>query len=313
MMTSLAILAALALDAVLPDPERSWHPVRLFGGMAGTFQQLFIKSGCTSRPAGFCFTALCLLTGGLIAFASRRLASVHPAPLFAFDVILIYFSISARQLADEAASVRLALEAQELTAARARLARICGRDTNQLGPEEVARGAVESLSENTVDGVTAPLLFAAIFGPLGAWVYRMANTLDSMVGYRHGIFETFGWASARLDDALNYIPARLTAALMSLNAPIVNGSPVRAWSAAWTESSRHDSPNAGWPEACSAAALNVSLGGPAIYAGERVEKPYFCESGRAPGSADIGRMTRLMALTVAEFGLVMALMSWLIT
>src|SRR5262249_10988283 len=154
---------------------------------------------------------------------------------------------------------------------RRRLARIVGRDTAELSPEQIYRACIETVAENTGDGVVAPLFYAALFGPVGMWVYKTINTLDSMVGYRNPRYERFGWAAARLDDLANWLPARLTYVLLSLAAGL--GSAQRALQVGWRDGRKHPSPNAGWPEAAMAGALAVQLGGPSSYGGTVSEKP----------------------------------------
>jgi adenosylcobinamide-phosphate synthase len=184
------------------------------------------------------------------------------------------------------------------------LPRLCGRDPAGLGADEIARATIESVAENTSDAVVAPLLWGAVAGPAGLAGYRAVNTLDAMVGHRSARYERFGWASARVDDAANAGPARLTALLTAACAPLVGGSPRAAWRVARADGRKHPSPNAGWCEAAYAGALGVRLGGRNVY-GDRVEdRPVLGSSGRPPAQGDIARAVRLeRAVSAAATGL----------
>jgi adenosylcobinamide-phosphate synthase len=153
------------------------------------------------------------------------------------------------------------------------LSGIVGRDTADLSPEEICRACVETVAENTNDGVVAPLFYAALAGPVGMWVYKAINTLDSMVGYRNSRYLRFGWASARMDDLANFVPARLTYLLLSLAAFLAGQRGWAAFRTGWQDGRRHPSPNSGWPEAAMAGALGVQLGGTSSYGGVSSEKP----------------------------------------
>jgi adenosylcobinamide-phosphate synthase len=165
------------------------------------------------------------------------------------------------------------LAAGDLPLARQRVAMIVGRDTDQLDEAGIARAAVESVAESTVDGVTAPLFFALIAGPVGAMVYRAVNTLDSTFGYKDGRYLHFGWASARIDDVANLIPARLTAPLIAAAALLLRQRPLQSLKILLRDGRKHESPNAGLPEAAMAGALGVQLGGLNTYGGEPLDKP----------------------------------------
>jgi len=189
--------------------------------------------------------------------------------------VVIYTTIAARDLCVHSMAVYRPLAKGDLAQARKSVAMIVGRDTANLDEAGVTRAAVESVAESTVDGVTAPLLFALLAGPVGAMVYRAVNTLDSMVGYCSERYLQFGWASARMDDLLNFIPARLTALLMILAAPLAGLSPQGALSVVLRDRLKHPSPNSGHPEAAAAGALGVRLGGPARYRGVASWKEYI--------------------------------------
>jgi adenosylcobinamide-phosphate synthase len=199
--------------------------------------------------------------------------------------------VAGRALGQAAAEVAVALEKGDLEAARALLPALVGRDPSQLDEKEIARAAVESVAENTVDAVVAPALWAAAAGPCGALGYRAINTLDAMVGHRSARYERYGWASARLDDAAGWVPARVTAGLVAAVRPGATGAVVRA---VRRDAPAHPSPNAGVAEAAFAAALGLRLGGTNRY-GDRVELRPPLGTGRPPEWPDIARAVQLSA------------------
>jgi adenosylcobinamide-phosphate synthase len=203
------------------------------------------------------------------------------------------------------------LEHGDLPAARAQLAMIVGRDTGELDEPEVVRGVVETVAENLNDAVVAPLFYFVLAGPVGMAVYKAANTLDSMVGYKNDRHREFGWASARLDDALNLIPARLSAVLMALASAAVRLNAARALSTVVRDASRQPSPNAGYPEAAMAGALGVQLGGVNFYGGCASVKP-FIGAPLVPLTVESFRLARrvLYATATLAAGLSMWAVSW---
>jgi adenosylcobinamide-phosphate synthase len=265
------IVLAVALDAALGDPPGWPHPVRLMGAAIAAYERAVRRR--VSSPRGLRVAGAVLAVGlpvltwlaatGLLALA----AAVHPILGFALAVYLAYACLSLRGLADAVAGVGQRLAAGDLVGARAAVAHVVGRETARLEAPEIAAAAVESAAENTSDGVTAPLLCLALGGPALALAYKAVNTADSMVGYRNERYADFGRAAARLDDLANWVPARLTALLLVAAAALLGLSGSRAWRVARADASRHDSPNAGWPEAAVAGALGVALGGPATYHG----------------------------------------------
>jgi adenosylcobinamide-phosphate synthase len=221
-----------------------------------------------------------LFAFSLIAFTfctvlilTRLFWAVSPLAGFMVETILIYFCISAKDLEKSAMGVYRLLAVNNIEKAREELAMIVGRDTGQLSEEAVSRACVETVAENLVDGVIAPLFFAAIGGAPLALAYKMTNTLDSMVGYKNEKYLLFGKLSARIDDVATYIPARLAVPFIALAAVILNGNGSRAYQTAKTEGRNHTSPNAGYSEAAFAGAFSIKLGGPSFYHGKLVEKP----------------------------------------
>jgi adenosylcobinamide-phosphate synthase len=193
------------------------------------------------------------------------------------EAVLAWFCLAARSLHRESKQVADALEAGDLEGARQLLSQIVGRDTAELSEEQVWRATVETVAENSSDGVVAPLFFLMLGGPLAALAYKAVNTLDSMVGYRNERYLHFGWAAARLDDLVNWLPARLTGGLICCCAHSIGLSGQGAWRIMERDGRKHSSPNAGIPEAAVAGALGVRLGGSSSYFGQLVEKPFIGE------------------------------------
>ena len=217
------ILSAVAIDLVLGDPRWLPHPVRGIGRLALWLEAVVAPRAWGRRELPACWRRLPrILLVGLATWGAIRLAAaVHPWAADAVSIFVIYTTIAARDLARHSMAVFRPLVAGDLVEARRRVGAIVGRDTQQLDEAGVVRAAVESVAESTVDGVTAPLFFAAIAGPVGAMVYRAVNTLDSMFGHQDDRYRQFGWAAARIDDLANYLPARLTAPLICLAAALL--------------------------------------------------------------------------------------------
>jgi adenosylcobinamide-phosphate synthase len=274
-------------DAVLGDPQH-WHPVAGFGRLAAAMEK---HSYADRRSAGLLhvavLTGLPAGTGLLFERAVRR----HPAgvPLVA---VVTWAVVGGRSLRREAASVQARLTAGELQAARVAVRNLVGRDTEDATQQEVARATVESVAENTSDAVVAPLFWGALAGLPGLLGYRAVNTLDAMIGHRSPRYLRFGWAAARLDDVVNWLPARLAALLTAAIAPSVAGSGVAAWRAWRQDARQHPSPNAGVVEAAFAGALGVRLGGTNSYQG-RAEERGVLGDGRPVVVGDIARAVRL--------------------
>lgn len=302
-MNFLLIPAAFLLDLLLGDPQWFPHPVRLVGKLASATERLFrCMVFLPLRVAGI-LTALVVIgtTVAVVQLFVWQAARLHPLAGVAASILLLYFAIAPRDLAAHAAAVRDALLAGDLELARSKVAMMVGRDTASLDDEGVARAAVESVAENTSDGVTAPLFYGLLFGPAGAWLYKASNTLDSMFGYRNERYREFGWASARFDDLMNYLPARLTVLAVAAAAFILRLDPVATFRSVTEGARRHESPNAGYPESAFAGALGVTLGGERSYGGVTKTVPTL---GIRDGSMDagtIGRATKLMYAATVLF------------
>jgi adenosylcobinamide-phosphate synthase len=296
------VLAALALDLVLGDPRWLPHPVRGIGWLAAAVEPRARRWIPWPRVAGVLAWLFVVGTAAGLAWAIWRVAgAAHPALADAAAVWIVYTTLAARDLARHSGTVYTALAAGDLPAARAKVALIVGRDTAGLDTAGVSRAAVETVAESTLDGVTAPLFFAFLLGPVGAMAYRAANTLDSMFGHRDERYLRFGWASARLDDLANLVPARLTALVMVPAAALLGLRAGAAGRIAWRDARKHPSPNSGFPEAATAGALGVRLGGTNTYGGEAETRPFIGDPAVALEPRHIRLANRLMFATALLF------------
>jgi adenosylcobinamide-phosphate synthase len=307
------VLAAMALDAAIGDPRWLPHPVRAIGALAARTETLARRAlPSSARAAGVLAVFVVVGTTGVAVWLLvRGAAALHPALGDAVAIVLLATTLAARDLAGHALAVFRALGRGDLPQARQKAGFMVSRDTAALDEGETARAAVESVAENTVDGVTAPLLFAVVAGPVGAMMYKAVNTLDSMFGYKTERYLKFGWASARLDDAVNYVPARLTAWLVPLAAALAGGRPLQALRTLARDGRKHPSPNAGLTEAAMAGALGVRLGGVSSYFGAPSAKPFLGEPLVPLGAATIRGAVLLMALTYLLAALLLIAARWL--
>ena len=300
--TAAGLALGAAADLLLADPRRG-HPVARFGQAAAELER---RAWRDSRAAGAGYTAVCVGTTAGLGTAAHRLTADRPLARTAVTAAVTWAVLGGTSLGRAATAMAAHLEAGDLPAARAHLSTLAGRDPSTLGEPELVRATVESVAENTSDAAVAPLFWGAVAGLPGLLAYRAANTLDAMVGHRSVRFERFGWASARLDDVLNWAPARLTAALTVLVAPLAGGSAAGAWRSWHRDGASHPSPNAGRCEAALAGALDLRLGGRNVY-GSRVEERPVLGDGRPPARGDIGRATRLSRAVWAAAAVLAAL------
>jgi adenosylcobinamide-phosphate synthase len=297
-----AMATGFVADLLLADPERG-HPVAAFGRGAERLEGVLYAD---SRVRGAVHAAVCVGGAAVLGVVmSRRAAAAGPVAGFLTTAAATWSVLGATSLRREAAAIGDLLEAGDLEGARDRLPRLCGRDPRSLSEGEVARAVVESVAENTSDAVVAPLFWGAVAGVPGLLAYRAANTLDAMVGHKSDHYLEFGWAAARLDDALNLVPARLTGLLTVALAPKVGGSRQEAWHTLRFDGGRHPSPNAGRCEAAAAGALGLRLGGTNSY-GTRIEHRPYLGMGRSPRGFDVARANRLSAAVSASAAVVLA-------
>jgi adenosylcobinamide-phosphate synthase len=303
------ILLAFLLDLALGDPRWIPHPVKIIGQFA-----MFLEPRCgyvlgNTRLAG---AVAALAVVGVTALTSYALVltagTFHPWAADVVAVLLIYAGIATRDLLSHSASVLRNLEAGNLIEARRAVGFICGRDIDNLDEEGIARATVESVAENLVDGVTAPLFFAFLAGPVGIMTYKAISTLDSTFGYKDVRYREFGWASARLDDVAAFLPSRLTAVLVPVAAALIGLGPRRALEVFLHDRNNHPSPNAGQTEAAFAGALGVRLGGLNYYQGVASVKPTLGDPVEPLDAYRIVEANRLMltaaVLTLALFWVV---------
>jgi len=298
----------VVLDALAGDPRRG-HPVAAFGRAAAALEA---RDYADSRRRGAAHAAACVLAVVAPAVALHRRTRGRPPWLAAAVATAAWAVTGARSLQFEAERAASSLRRHDLAAAREVLPSLCGRDPATLDAAGMARAVVESVAENTSDAVVAPLLWGAVGGIPGLAAYRAVNTLDAMVGHRSDRYLRFGWASARLDDAANWIPARVTAALTAACAPLVTGAgPVAVLGVVRRDGGRHPSPNAGRCEAAFAAALGVRLGGTNVYGGVAEARPELGE-GRAPEPEDIRRaivLSRAVTVSATALAVLIALLT----
>jgi adenosylcobinamide-phosphate synthase len=299
--TLVVVVAALAFDALIGDPDWLWrrlpHPVALIGSFIGLLDRrlnLDTRSPAQRKLAGIGVVILLLaisaLSGFLIEMALRQIA---------FGNLLVGLIastlIAQRSLYQHVARVRTAFANGGLTEARRAVSMIVGRDPDQLDEAGVSRAAVESCAENFSDGVVAPVFWLALLGLPGLIAYKAVNTADSMIGHLSLRYTSFGWAAARLDDLVTLIPARLSGLLVATVAQVAGGATAAALKVMWRDATKHRSPNAGWPESAMAGALGLALAGPRRY-GERIVDDAFLNSDARKDATpdDIGRALKLL-------------------
>lgn len=277
----IAILLGILLDTLLGDPHWLPHPIRLFGKMIATCEQ-FLNKGKSAKTKGTIMGLVLVALVGSFFWGVQQMICSHPILFCTFNAIFFFYGISNRSLIEESLKVESKIEQGDIVGARHQLAYIVGRDTEQLTFSQIRKAVLETLSENLSDGVIAPLLYYALGGVPLMMVYKMINTLDSMVGYKNERFINFGYFSAKLDDVANFIPARLTALTMALFPPNF-----RALKFIFQYGHKHASPNSGYPESALAGLLNCRLGGPTTYGGKVVDKPYIGNNGREVNHEDV--------------------------
>lgn len=311
----IVVVAALAFDAVIGDPDWLWrrlpHPVALMGALIGFLDRALnreTRSTAFRRLAGI---GVVVLLGAIAVAAGILIEAVcRQIPYGNLLAGLIASSLIAqRSLFQHVARVRSAFAHGGLAAARRAVSMIVGRDSEQLDEAGVCRAAIESCAENFADGVVAPVFWLALLGLPGLIAYKAINTADSMIGHLTARHADFGWAAARADDLVNLIPARLSGLLIALVAPVAQGDIAASLRTMWRDANRHRSPNAGWPESAMAGALGLALAGPRRYAEHSVDDPFLNAEGRQKAAPDdIGRaLDLLVAACTLQAGLYAAL------
>lgn len=297
----LPILAGFLLDCILGDPYSLPHPIRLIGRLISALEKWVRNAFANHLTAGGTILALIvLMTSAGIPLAVLFLCyRVNIWLGAAAESILCYYMLAARCLRSESMKVYRAISENDTEKARTAVSMIVGRDTKPLDRTGIIRAAVETVAENTSDGVTAPMLYMGLGGAVLGFFYKAANTMDSMIGYTSEKYLHIGKFAAKLDDVLNYIPSRLTALLMILSAGILRLDMKNAWRIWRRDRRNHASPNSAQTEAVCAGALDVRLAGDAYYFGELHKKPFIGDNIREIENEDIRRANRLMYCTSA--------------
>ncbi|WP_026477750.1 adenosylcobinamide-phosphate synthase CbiB [Alkaliphilus transvaalensis] len=270
------LIGGYILDLIFGDPQGFPHPVRYIGSLISFLEKKLYsdKSNKTLLLGGTGLTLAVVVTTYLITYSLIALMKIlHPLAGTIVSIILAYTVLATKCLHKESEKVLIHLKNQDLLGARKYLSYIVSRDTSQLEEKEIVRGTVETVSENISDGIIAPLFYLFLGGVPLAMAYKAINTLDSMVGYKNDRYLYFGRVSAKLDDVVNYIPARLTVIFIAIGALILGKDSNRSFKIALKDGRNHNSPNSGYPEAAVAGALGIQLGGDNFYFGKVVHKP----------------------------------------
>lgn len=318
-----AFAAGFILDCLFGDPYWLPHPIRAIGSLISKTEQ-WLRKGKNpqdekkQRTRGKWLAAIVLLVTFVVSVAVLLAGyAIHPWAGVFVEAVMTYQILAAKCLASESKKVWRCLSEKDVEGARHAVSMIVGRDTDCLSAEQIAKAAIETVAENTSDGVIAPMLYTALGGPVPGFLYKAVNTMDSMVGYKNDRYLHFGRAAAKLDDAVNYIPSRISAYLMVL-AAFVCGKDLSgkgAWKIYRRDNRNHASPNSAQTESTCAGALGVCLAGDAVYFGKVVKKPTIGDALRPVEYEDIRRANRLMYGTAVLCDLIclaaMALAAWL--
>lgn len=313
-MIAVILLAAYVIDRIVGDPRNLPHPV-VGMGKAITALERVIRRYYTRpqslRKAGV-LLPLCIAGGAwiLTAIVLWMLSFVSPWLVWIAEVWLISTTIASKGLKDAGMAVYVELRKRDIPAARKALGMIVGRDTSALESPEIVRGTVETVAENIVDAIISPLFYALLGGAPLAMAYRAVNTLDSMVGYKNDKYRDLGWASARLDDVANYIPARITALLLTVCAWMLRLDWRRCLQMVKRDARLHPSPNSGYPESAVAGALGIRLGGENVYHGVTSFRAYMGDPVRTMEPDDIIQTSRMMMLCSSIFVCLCAVVAW---
>lgn len=311
MSLELQIVIAFLLDQLIGDPRRFPHPVKAIGFLALSVEGVLRQRIRGERGAGI-ITVLIVVT---VTGASVGLILSLLGHVWFHDAVAVYFlytAFAARDLVEHSKKVFRALGAGDLPVARGQVAMIVGRDTDSLDEQGVGRACIESVAENLVDGVTAPLFWAVVAGPVGALAYKAVNTMDSLFGYKNDKYINFGWAAARLDDLANWLPARITALVLIVVSFMIRLDGVQAFKMWQRDRKKHASPNSGQTEAAAAGALGIQFGGANYYFGCLQEKATIGDAGRRIEPGDIVRANRLMLATAICTGLLFLAIRWIL-
>lgn len=291
------VVLAVILDFMIGDPLWFPHPIRYIGKLIKALENSFRKH-CKTKASlkvagGFIVIIVCTVCFSLPFFilkVTEGIIWLHHI----INIIIIWTTIAARCLHVEGKKVYDSLQKKDIEDARRKLSYIVGRDTKELNEKEIIRADVETIAENTSDGIIAPLLFAFIFGAPLAMLYKGINTMDSMLGYKNEKYGQIGFFPAKIDDIFNYFPARITGILMCITAPLIGGNIMQSFKIMMRDRRKHKSPNCGYPEAAAAGAMQIQIGGTHTYFGEIVEKPTIGDHCKEPNIEHINDSIKLM-------------------
>lgn len=313
MLGLMTLMTGYVLDLIFGDPYSFPHPVRYIGKLIRWTEKKIRAVSKTRRGlkiGGFILWFVTVGTTFVITYGIVQLSQIHPVLYFVVNSVLLYTTLATKCLADEAKKIIKVLQTGTLEEARKQLSYIVGRDTTSLNQSEIIRATVETVAENTVDGIIAPLFYAFIGGAPLAFAYKAINTLDSTVGYKNEKYADIGFASAKIDDFANYLPARITALLMTLASFILRLDYKNCLKMAIRDRKNHKSPNCAYPEGAAAGALGIQLGGTNVYFGEVVYKPTIGDKKREIQIQDIALTNRIMYVT-SLVGLILFTLIWL--
>ncbi len=285
-----ALLLAIALDALVGDPNYKLHPIRLMGSLIGGLEKWLYQTTERRRQfwRGVALVTICTALVALLAVALQyAFSGLFGSYAWLATGVVLSQLLATRSLYDEGRRIKDVLATGDLAAARRKIGYLVSRQTADLTARDIYKAAVETLTENTTDAIVAPLFFYCLFGFAGIAVYKMINTLDSMIGYRNRRYEYFGKFAARLDDVANFIPARLAALFIVLAALLLRDDAAAAWRCFSEQRSWQNSPNAGCTEAAMAGALGVKLSGPTYYFGKLNDRPYIGYGSTAIGATQL--------------------------
>lgn len=298
-----AMLVGFILDLIIGDPDGWTHPVIWIGKYISFAEKKLRRRGGNLRRSAVILTiSTVFITMAVTAAALFALSLLGKLPLFIGMCVISWWTLSCKCLAKEGKGVAQAL-AVSLEKGRKQVGRIVGRDTSCLSEDEIIKATVETIAENTTDGVIAPMLYLILGGPILAMGFKAASTLDSMVGYLDEKYRDIGWSSAKFDDLLNWIPARMTGILMCISAFLLKMDGRNALRIMKRDHTNHLSPNCAWSEAAAAGALHVQLGGTHMYFGKPIEKPTIGDDDLPVEIADIRKTNHLMVLSATIFAI----------
>lgn len=299
-LITLVMVIAYLLDLIIGDPYSFPHPVRFIGNLIrfteGKIRRIF-KSKNQLKIGGFLLWTVTVGFTALVTGLILNLLCINNVFYVVIASIILYTTLSTKCLADEAKKIYEVLKTGDIEKSRKQLSYIVGRDTTSLSENEIIRATVETVAENTVDGIISPMMYGFIGGPILAMAYKAINTLDSMVGYKNEKYGDIGFASAKIDDIANFIPARITPFFMMIASFVLGFNSKKSIKIAMRDRKKHKSPNCAYAEGAVAGALEVQLGGTNMYFGEKVYKPTIGDKDRELEAEDILRTNKIMYLT----------------